>query len=87
MGRARARVTQETAWDDLRVGGSSRAARFVDVARMRLPISWLRSNKSSHSREKSGSWRIAAADAVSVYEEARRTQLDVLAKTARPISD
>src|SRR6184192_4705751 len=29
---AKARVTQEAAWDDLRVSGSSRAARLVDVA-------------------------------------------------------
>jgi hypothetical protein len=29
---AKARVTQEGAWDDLRISGSSRAARFVDVA-------------------------------------------------------
>src|SRR2546429_3291810 len=29
---AKARVTQEAAWDDLKVGGSSRAARFVDIA-------------------------------------------------------
>src|SRR6202011_5837833 len=29
---AKARVTQEAAWDDLKISGSSRAARFVDVA-------------------------------------------------------
>ncbi|MEY2555788.1 MAG: hypothetical protein QOF93_932, partial [Verrucomicrobiota bacterium] len=29
---AKARITQEAAWDDFRVSGSSRAARFVDVA-------------------------------------------------------
>src|ERR1017187_7232223 len=29
---AKERVTQEAAWDDLRISGSSRAARFVDVA-------------------------------------------------------
>src|SRR4051794_16627603 len=29
---AKARVTQERAWDDLRVSGTSLAARFVDVA-------------------------------------------------------
>ena len=31
-GAAKARVTQEVAWDDLKVSGNSRAARFVDVA-------------------------------------------------------
>jgi outer membrane protein, heavy metal efflux system len=81
-GAARARVTQEAAWDDLRVGGSSRAARFVDVApnaftdqlafvEQVIPLTGKNLVRG----------RIAAADAVSVYEEARRTQLDVLAKT------
>ena len=31
-GAAKARVTQEAAWDDVKVTGSSRAARFIDVA-------------------------------------------------------
>ena len=45
---AKARVTQEAAWDDLKVGGSSRAARFVDagahhadVVRQHLPVGQL----------------------------------------------
>src|SRR4051812_8844634 len=31
-GAAKTRISQEGAWDDLRISGSSRAARFVDVA-------------------------------------------------------
>ncbi len=81
-GAAKARVTQEAAWDDLRVSGSSRAARFVDVApnaftdqiasvEQLIPIT---GKNLVHAR-------IAAADAVVAFEEARREQLDVLSKT------
>jgi outer membrane protein TolC len=79
---AKERVTQEAAWDDLRISGSSRAARFVDVApnaftdqivsvEQLIPITGKNLLRA----------RVAAADALSVYEEARRTQLDVLSKT------
>ena len=78
---AKAHVTQEAAWDDLRVSGTSRAARFVDVApnaftdqmvsvEQVLPITGKNLVRS----------RIAAADAVAAFEQARREQLDVLAK-------
>jgi len=81
-GAARARVTQEAAWDDLRVGGSSRAARLVDVApnaftdqiasvEQIIPLTGKNLVRA----------RIAAADAVAAFEQARREQLDVLAKT------
>jgi outer membrane protein TolC len=80
-GAAKARVTQEGAWDDLRVSGSSRAARFVDVApnafadqmvsvEQIIPITGKNLLRA----------RIAAADAVAAFEQARREQLDVLAK-------
>ncbi len=80
-GAAKARVTQEAAWDDLRVGGSSRAARFVDVApnaftdqiasiEQIIPLTGKNLVRA----------RIAAADAVGAFEQARREQLDVLAK-------
>jgi outer membrane protein, heavy metal efflux system len=80
-GASKARVTQEAAWDDLRVGGSSRAARFVDVApnaftdqiasvEQIIPLTGKNLVRA----------RIAAADAVAAFEQARRTQLDVLAK-------
>src|SRR5438876_3491113 len=79
---AKERVTQEAAWDDLRVGGSSRAARFVDVApnaftdqiasvEQIIPLTGKNLVRA----------RIAAADAVAAFEQARREQLDVLAKT------
>src|SRR5438309_4110032 len=79
---AKARVTQEAAWDDLRVSGSSRAARFVDVApnaftdqmasvEQLIPITGKNLVRG----------RIAASDAVAAFEQARREQLDVLAKT------
>jgi cobalt-zinc-cadmium efflux system outer membrane protein len=78
---AKARITQEAAWDDLRVGGSSRAARFVDVApnaftdqiasvEQIIPLTGKNLVRA----------RIAAADAVAAFEQARREQLDVLAK-------
>ena len=79
---AKARVTQEAAWDDLKVSGSSRVARFVDVApnafadqmvsvEQVIPITGKNLLRA----------RVAAADAIGVFEQARREQLDVLAKT------
>src|SRR6266480_516 len=79
---AKARITQEAAWDDLRVSGSSRTARFVDVApnaftdqivsvEQAIPITGKNILRA----------RSAAADAVAIFEQARREQLDVLAKT------
>jgi cobalt-zinc-cadmium efflux system outer membrane protein len=78
---AKARITQEAAWDDLRVSGSSLAARFVDVApnaftdqmvsvEQAIPITGKNLLRA----------RVAAADAVAIFEQARREQLDVLAK-------
>src|SRR3984893_10158619 len=79
---AKARVTQEAAWDDFRISGNSRAARFIDVApnsftdqmvsvEQLIPITGKNLVRA----------RIAAADAVAAFEQARREQLDVLAKT------
>jgi outer membrane protein TolC len=79
---AKARVTQEAAWDDFKVSGSSRVARFVDVApnafadqmvsvEQVIPITGKNLLRA----------RVAAADALGVFEQARREQLDVLAKT------
>src|SRR5207302_6343858 len=78
---ARARVTQEAAWDDLRVGGSSRAARFVDVA----PNAFTDQIASVEqiitiTGKILVRARIAASEAVAAFEQARREQLDVLAK-------
>jgi cobalt-zinc-cadmium efflux system outer membrane protein len=79
---AKARVAQEGAWDDLRVSGASRAARFVDVApnaftdqmvsvEQAIPITGKNLLRA----------RVATADAVAAFEQARRDQLDVLATT------
>jgi len=78
---AKERVTQEAAWDDLKVSGSSRAARFVDVA----PNSFTDQMASIEqiiplTGKNLVRARIAAADAVEAFERARREQLDVLAK-------
>jgi len=78
---AKERVTQEAAWDDLKVSGSSRAARFVDVA----PNSFTDQMASVEqiiplTGKNLVRARIAAADAVEAFERARREQLDVFAK-------
>src|SRR5437667_3609034 len=78
---AKERVTQEAAWDDLKVSGSSRAARFVDVA----PNSFTDQIASVEqiiplTGKNLVRARAAAADAVGIFEQARREQLDVLAK-------
>lgn len=78
---AKQRVTQAAAWDDLTVKGSTRVARFVHVApesftdqvlsvEQIVPITGKNLTRA----------RIAAADAVVAFEQARREQLDVLAK-------
>jgi len=79
---AKARITQEGAWDDLRISGSSRAARFVDVA----PNSFTDQMASIEqivplTGKNLVRARVATADAIAVFEQARREQLDVVAKT------
>ena len=77
----RQRVPQAAAWDDLKVGASTKLARFVDVAansftdqivsvEQMIPISG-----RNRSRE-----RIAAAEALATLEDLRRKQLDGVAK-------
>src|SRR5256886_8054407 len=81
-GAAKARVTQEGAWDDLRVSGSSRVARFVDVAPNAFTDQMLSVEQIIPLTGKNLlRARVAAADAVASYEQARREQLDVLAQT------
>ena len=78
---AKARVTQEAAWDDLRVSGSSRAARFVDVAPNAFTDQMVSVEQAIPLTGKNLlRARAAAADAVAIFEQARREQLDVLAK-------
>ena len=79
---AKARVTQEAAWDDLKVGGSSRAARFIDIAPNSFTDQILSVEQVIPLTGKNlARARAAAADALVIYEQARREQLDVLAKT------
>jgi cobalt-zinc-cadmium efflux system outer membrane protein len=79
---AKARVTQEAAWDDLKVGGSSRAARFIDIAPNSFTDQILSVEQVIPLTGKNlARARAAAADALVIYEQARREQLDVVAKT------
>jgi outer membrane protein, heavy metal efflux system len=75
------RVRQANAWDDPRIAGESRVRRFVDVppnafmdqtlgVEQLIPITGKNLVRG----------RIAGAEAFSAFEEARRTQLDVIAK-------
>jgi len=75
------RVRQANAWDDPRIAGDSTVHRYVDVPpnafmdqslaiEQLIPIT---GKNLVHGR-------IAAAEAFSAYEEARRTQLDAIAK-------
>lgn len=78
---AKERVTQEGAWDDLRVSGSSRAARFVDIAPNAFTDQMVSVEQAIPVTGKNLlRARVAAADAVAIFEQARREQLDVLAK-------
>jgi len=78
---ARARVTQEGAWDDLRVSGTSRAARFVDVAPNAFTDQMVSVEQAIPITGKNlARARIARAEAAATFEIARRAQLDVLAK-------
>src|SRR5881275_3119871 len=76
------RVRQANAWDDPRVAGESRVRRFVDIppnafmdqslaVEQLIPITGKNLVRG----------RIAAAEALSIFEETRRVQLDVIAKT------
>ncbi|PZR77335.1 MAG: hypothetical protein DLM52_04795 [Chthoniobacterales bacterium] len=75
------RITQEAAWDDLRVSGMSRTSRFVNVPpnaftdelvsiEQTIPISGKNRSRA----------RIAAAEAIATYENVRRQQLDAVTK-------
>ena len=75
------RMRQAYAWDDPRVAGESRVRRFVDVPpnafmdqslaiEQLIPVTGKNLTRG----------RAAAAEAVSAFEEARRVQLDVIAK-------
>ncbi len=78
---ARARVRQVNAWDDPRVAGESRVRRFVDIPPNAFTDQTLAIEQPIPITGKNlVRGRVASAEALSVFEEARRTQLDVLAK-------
>ena len=79
---ARARVPQAAAWDDLKVSADSRLARFVRVAPDSFTDQTLAVEQmipvSGKNRSRA---RVAAAEALSAFEDVRRRQLDVVVKT------
>jgi outer membrane protein, heavy metal efflux system len=75
------RVRQANAWDDPRVVGDSRVRRFIDVPPNAFTDQTLAIEQLIPVTGKNlVRGRIASAEALSAYEEARRTQLDVIAK-------
>src|SRR5881396_3342244 len=75
------RVRQANAWDDPRVAGESRVRRFVDVPPNAFMDQTLGIEQLIPLTGKNlVRGRIAGAEAFSAFEEARRTQLDVIAK-------
>lgn len=75
------RITQEAAWDDLKLSGMSRVARFVSIPPNAFTDQTISIEQaiplSGKNRARA---RIAAADAIVAFEEVRRQQLDVLTK-------
>src|SRR5436309_823158 len=78
---AQQRIRQANAWDDPRVVGESRVRRFVDVppnAFMDKTVAIEQLIPITGKNLVRG--RAAAAEALSIFEEVRRAQLDVIAK-------
>src|SRR2546429_7622071 len=75
------RVRQAYAWDDPHVAGESRMRRFVDVPPNAFTDQTLSIEQLIRITGKNlVRGRIAAAEAFSAFQEARRAQLDVIAK-------
>ncbi|MDP9254697.1 MAG: TolC family protein [Verrucomicrobiota bacterium] len=78
---AKQRVTQEGAWDDLKVSGTSKVRRYIDIPPNAFTDQMLSVEQAipifGKNRVRA---RIAAAEAVSAFEAVRRQQLDVIAK-------
>src|SRR5437773_2443369 len=75
------RVRQANAWDDPRVVGESRVRRFVDVPPNAFMDQTLAIEQLIPITGKNlVRGRAAAAEALSIFEEVRRAQLDVIAK-------
>jgi cobalt-zinc-cadmium efflux system outer membrane protein len=78
---ARERILQARAWDDPRVAGDSRFKRFVDLPPNAMPDQMLSLEQLVPITGKNlARGRGAAAEALSVFEEVRRVQLDIIAK-------
>src|SRR5438105_374773 len=78
---AKARVTQASAWDDLKVSGDSRLKCFVEVP----PNAFMDQSATVEqlipvTGKNLARARGAAAEALSVFEEVRRAELDVIAR-------
>ncbi|MEI9892387.1 MAG: TolC family protein [Chthoniobacter sp.] len=75
------RVPQAAAWDDLKVGGTTRLGRFVEISRNGFTDQMLSVEQmiplSGRNRSRE---RIAAAEALGALEDVRRKELDVVAK-------
>src|SRR5262249_6923487 len=75
------RVRQANAWDDPRIAGESRVHRYVDVPPNAFMDQSLAIEQLIPVTGKNlVRGRVAAAEALSAFEVARRTQLDVIAK-------
>jgi len=75
------RVRQANAWDDPRIAGESRVRRFVDIPPNAFTDQTLGVEQPIPITGKNlVRGRIAGAEAFSAFEEARRTQLDLIAK-------
>jgi len=75
------RVRQANAWDDPRIAGESRVHRYVDVPPNAFMDQMLGIEQLIPLTGKNlVRGRVAEAEAFSAFEEARRTQLDVIAK-------
>src|SRR5213082_2884447 len=78
---AQERVRQENAWDDPRIAGDSRVRRYVDVPPNAFMDQTLAIEQLIPITGKNlVRGRTAAAEAFSTFQEARRAQLDVIAK-------
>src|SRR5215472_2846915 len=75
------RVRQANAWDDPRIAGESRVRRIVDIPPNAFTDQTLGVEQPIPITGKNlVRGRIAGAEAFSAFEEARRTQLDLIAK-------
>src|SRR2546430_9541962 len=78
---AQERVRQANAWDDPRIAGDSRVRRYVDIPPNAFMDQTLTVEQLIPITGKNlVRGRVAAAEALSIFEEVRRAELDVIAK-------